>query len=249
MKKLFNLTFGAITCCCILCTHPQPLEQYVLEGYAPMNIGDFRQFIVMPDSVTVQFEIIQKVLRSDGQLVYQENVSSGTGFDSIETTYCYNNGNFIINCDSLDTLHDTSGNLLVVNPYGESRFALPNPSEGFRWFQIETNTIRFQRRAKLIGYISTPIGSFENVFGFEFYSYATDSVPFMTVCHGENYGYLYTFMENKVDSFLSIPVYSRVAGVERGIRRPPKGPPVNPDTSGFFKRRLEVVRKHLYCFM
>lgn len=187
-------------------------------NYTPLAVGDYRQFILLPDSSTVQHEIVETRSRSDGKTVFVETYQVGNGIP--DTFYLYSDGQFLISCISVDTTLDTSGNKYTSNPYGEQRLALKAPIENQYWFQYKEDTTQIYRVSKSYGNLETSLGLIQNAFGFELYNFRGDSLPFMTVCFANDAGWITTFYANNPDSIMASPVYIHTEKVDWGAMIP-----------------------------
>jgi hypothetical protein len=192
-------------------------------NYIPLSVGNFIQF-QLQDSSTFQWEIVSSTKRSDSKSVFIETYQTGNG--TPDSFYLYDDGQFLVSCDFLDSLTDSSGNNISQNPFGEQRLALKNPTNNQVWYQYAEDTSSSYRIAKPYGTFVTPIGSFQNVFGFELYGIKDDSLPMMTVCFANNLGWIGTLYNNNKDSIMAMPVYLRVEGVENGSLIPKRDPPL-----------------------
>lgn len=194
-------------------------------NYIPLNIGNFIQF-QLQDSSTLQVEVIGSKLRSDNKPMFIETMQTGNQIP--DTSYFYDDGQFLVKGFSLDSLTDSSGYNISIsqNPFGEQRLALKTPTNNQVWYQFKEDTTSLYRISKSYGTLATSIGSFQNVFGFELYDLKEDSLPWMTVCFANKIGWIATIWGNSIDSLLAMPVYLHVGGVEKGAMIPKRDPPL-----------------------
>lgn len=192
-------------------------------NYIPLNVGNYIQF-QLEDSSTLQVEVIGSKLRSDNKPMFIETMQTGNQIP--DTSYFYDDGQFLVSYFSLDSLTDSSGYNISQNPFGEQRLALKTPTHNQVWYQFKEDTTSIYRIAKSYGTLATSIGSFQNVYGFELYNLKEDSLPMMTVCFANKIGWIATLRSNNIDSVLAMPVYLHVGGVEKGAMIPKRDPPL-----------------------
>jgi hypothetical protein len=208
-------------------------------NYIPMSIGDFRQFVQSLDSSTIQIEITGTALRRDGKAVFVQTYQAGNL--TPDTSYCYDDGQFLVSCNSLDSAKDSSGNKITIDPFGEQRLALKAPVENQAWYQFKEDTSSIYRISKSYGALETALGPFQNVFGFEMYGSKADSLPFMTVCFAKNIGWITTLSGNNADSVTAMPVYIHTATMEKGVMVPKQDGKVSLSKAALSGARRKVI--------
>jgi hypothetical protein len=182
------------------------------------------QAIDLTDSSTVQEEITGIAQRSDGKNVFIETYQRGNDTPSIN--YVYIDSNFLISCDSLDTIHDSIGNPEVENPFGEQIIATSKPFENQSWFQIKNDSLGLFRKTQYVGTILTSVGSFSNVYGFPLLDSSKAKSPFMTPCYANNIGWVGSYRSDKFnnsDSLWFNPVFIQLGNIVRGKMIPKRG--------------------------
>ena len=190
-------------------------------NFIPFTVGDLRQFL-LPDSSTLQLEIIGTALLNDGKMVFVETMQYGNG--TPDTSYSYDDGQFWVSCNSFDRATDSSGNKIARYPFNEQRLALKTPHENQFWYQYDGDPTSSYRVSKYYDSIIAAFGPIKNVFGFESFNTKEDSLPLLTVCFANKIGWIGTLNSNNADSALATIVYFRVNGIEKGTMIPKRDP-------------------------
>jgi len=135
--------------------------------YTPLSVGDVRQVVSVEDGATILYEIDAICYRTDGQRVYRELTSWGTGYDYPDTNYLFVRNGFLV-YTSLEPMVDQWGDpLFPSNLYGEQVIAVSYPESGMRWKDIEGDPLGVWYEAYYEGGLSTDAQYFHDVYGLD----------------------------------------------------------------------------------
>jgi len=149
---------------CYSCERPAPSTP--VYEYAPIAVGDVRQFIAPQSGATVLVEIVGTTYRDDGQRVFIERTTWGTDFQHPETAYLYQTAGYLV-YTSLEALTDADGyDLYPQNPFAEQRVATNYPRDGASWKDIPGDPAALWWKSQYFGDYQTAAYFFSDVFRF-----------------------------------------------------------------------------------
>lgn len=146
---------------CTSTTEPTSL----VEGYVILKVGLVKQYYNYNDSTYTNDKIYGKAIREDGQEVYIGAHSNSSPYiHQIDYSYYFIRDGYYY-FTSLINYGDEK------NPFHEQRIGKVYPKEGDSWYLDDNapDSTKIQFIAHYIGQMTTPAGTFPNVYEYQFY--------------------------------------------------------------------------------